>query len=35
MVGEDLAVRCCRTLATTEAAGKIARADVEGQDDLA
>ena len=36
-VAEGLAVRCYRRVATatTEAAGKIARADAEGQDDLA
>jgi hypothetical protein len=34
-VGEDLAVRCYRRVATMEVAEKIARADAEGQDDLA
>ena len=35
-LGEGLAVRCCRRVATTmEGAKKIARADVEGRDDLA
>ena len=36
-MGEGLAVRCYRRVAatTTEVAEKIARADAEGQDDLA
>jgi hypothetical protein len=34
-VGEGLAVRCYRRVATMEVAGKIVRVDAEGQDGLA
>jgi hypothetical protein len=34
-VGEGLAIRCYRRVATMEVAGKIVRADAEGQDGLA
>ena len=33
--GKGLAARCYRMVAAVEAAGKIARADATGQDDLA